>query len=776
MLEAGVLDEGDMPPEYDPEFIGAMLAVLHEMQQMQAAGAQEPMDLSPVVQGLQPMGMASGGLADIGQYLASKGRGGDSMLAHINPEEAAMLKRRGGSGTINPNTGLPEFKEGALGGVFDAIGGALKGVANVAKDLLKSPVGRILGTIALATVLGPTAIGVSLGSAGTAALASGTVALAGGGSMKEALISGAMGYIGGGGTIMGVNPVEAVGGYLPGAGGTGIGAAGGALNTGLATGLIGAGIGKLGGMSTEDALKMGLVSGVSAGGMKAFGGMSPDDYQTSTEIYKRGMNGDTAALKIYEGGNVAEMKAYLANTPAPVSIIQPKPVTAPAQALPFPGVPPAANAEFPGVPPATNAQMASLAERYPAAMSASGNAVPSPNSADIYSRLAPGELSNSPYQSSLRSIPAAPAAGPTGFFDKALTGAGKMYDTYLSPDRAGLPTDVSFFRKYGPLAAAGTATIAAFGGMDSSPAEIDPITAGERARYEESRLRAKARRERMANYGLEGNRPIAPLIYAADGGYIQRFVAGSDENGVLSNDERRRLAQERRAGYGLEGNLLDTALERARTGNAARSFDEYFVNNSGDQRGPGTDNTGDGQTFYGGLGNLAAEAQRAGFPTIGGFLASGIPVGAAYKGGNFNTAGLAALGSPSAIAAMNSQNQRAVQDAEQQSSASPFGPTGPDAPPGGGDTPEGDRGNVGSGSGYMAKGGPAKMTQFPRRDGPINGPGTGTSDDIPAMLSDGEFVFTAKAVRNAGGGSRRKGAARMYKLMKKLEGGAVKGN
>jgi hypothetical protein len=77
---------------------------------------------------------------------------------------------------------------------------------------------------------------------------------------------------------------------------------------------------------------------------------------------------------------------------------------------------------------------------------------------------------------------------------------------------------------------------------------------------------------------------------------------------------------------------------------------------------------------------------------------------------------------------------------------------------------------------HMAKGGPAKMTRFPRRDGPINGPGTGTSDDIPAMLSDGEFVFTAKAVRNAGGGSRRKGAARMYKLMKKLEGGAVKGN
>jgi hypothetical protein len=74
-----------------------------------------------------------------------------------------------------------------------------------------------------------------------------------------------------------------------------------------------------------------------------------------------------------------------------------------------------------------------------------------------------------------------------------------------------------------------------------------------------------------------------------------------------------------------------------------------------------------------------------------------------------------------------------------------------------------------------AKGGEMTRTQFPRKTGPINGPGTGTSDDIPAMLSDGEFVFTAKAVRNAGKGSRRKGAARMYKLMKMLEGGPVKG-
>jgi hypothetical protein len=53
--------------------------------------------------------------------------------------------------------------------------------------------------------------------------------------------------------------------------------------------------------------------------------------------------------------------------------------------------------------------------------------------------------------------------------------------------------------------------------------------------------------------------------------------------------------------------------------------------------------------------------------------------------------------------------------------------------------------------------------------GESKGPGTGTSDSIPAMLSDGEFVMTAKAVRGAGGGDRREGARKMYEAMDKLE-------
>jgi len=72
----------------------------------------------------------------------------------------------------------------------------------------------------------------------------------------------------------------------------------------------------------------------------------------------------------------------------------------------------------------------------------------------------------------------------------------------------------------------------------------------------------------------------------------------------------------------------------------------------------------------------------------------------------------------------------------------------------------------------LAKGGPANPEDFPRRNGPINGAGTATSDSIPAMLSDGEFVFTARAVRGAGNGSRREGAKQMYRMMKQFEGNA----
>jgi hypothetical protein len=69
--------------------------------------------------------------------------------------------------------------------------------------------------------------------------------------------------------------------------------------------------------------------------------------------------------------------------------------------------------------------------------------------------------------------------------------------------------------------------------------------------------------------------------------------------------------------------------------------------------------------------------------------------------------------------------------------------------------------------------------------GEIEGPGTGTSDSIPAeiyqdgkpvqkaALSDGEFVMTAAAVKGAGKGNRDRGVSRMYELMRRFESGEM---
>ena len=50
-------------------------------------------------------------LSALAQIIQSKGRGRDTVLAHITPQEAALLKKRGGRGSTNPDTGLPEFED-----------------------------------------------------------------------------------------------------------------------------------------------------------------------------------------------------------------------------------------------------------------------------------------------------------------------------------------------------------------------------------------------------------------------------------------------------------------------------------------------------------------------------------------------------------------------------------------------------------------------------------------------------------------------------------------
>jgi hypothetical protein len=95
-------------------------------------------------------GIASLSLPEMAERVRAAGRGEDTVLAHITPEEAGILKLLGGSGTINPKTGQPEFLKKFIKKVvpkeiykpISSLGKELeRGVEKVAKEL--GPVGQI---------------------------------------------------------------------------------------------------------------------------------------------------------------------------------------------------------------------------------------------------------------------------------------------------------------------------------------------------------------------------------------------------------------------------------------------------------------------------------------------------------------------------------------------------------------------------------------------------------------------------------------------------------
>jgi hypothetical protein len=79
--------------------------------------------------------------------------------------------------------------------------------------------------------------------------------------------------------------------------------------------------------------------------------------------------------------------------------------------------------------------------------------------------------------------------------------------------------------------------------------------------------------------------------------------------------------------------------------------------------------------------------------------------------------------------------------------------------------PETDDNNFARGGGAFAakRGGPSQRTEFA-----VNGPGTGRSDDIPAVLSDGEYVIDAETVALLGDGSSKAGAKKLDELRVKV--------
>ena len=182
-IEMGAPEEL-LPEQFDPQFFAAMNMAVDQLI-AEPAGVQS---------------FAMGGIAElkpIAKAIASYGRNGDTMLAHITPAEARMLRRRGGSGTINPATGLPEF---FLKKAFKSLGKAIKSFAS-------STVGRIVTTVALGFFLGPAAASfLNVTSAAGIAAVTGFVGSAGstllaGGNLKDALKAGAVGGLTYGATV-----------------------------------------------------------------------------------------------------------------------------------------------------------------------------------------------------------------------------------------------------------------------------------------------------------------------------------------------------------------------------------------------------------------------------------------------------------------------------------------------------------------------------------------------------------------------------------------------
>ena len=177
-LEMGAPEEL-LPEQFDPQFFAAMNMAVDQLI-AEPAGVQA---------------FAMGGIAElkpIAKAIAGYGRNGDTMLAHITPAEARMLRRRGGSGTINPTTGLPEF----------FLKKAFKGLAKVVKNFASSSVGRVITAVAIGFFLGPAAVAAFGATAGTVAAAAitgftasaGSSLLAGDG-LKTALKQGVVGAV-----------------------------------------------------------------------------------------------------------------------------------------------------------------------------------------------------------------------------------------------------------------------------------------------------------------------------------------------------------------------------------------------------------------------------------------------------------------------------------------------------------------------------------------------------------------------------------------------------
>ncbi len=268
----------DLPEQFDPVVLASVLAVLYRLRD----GARDGSSAKAR--------MARGGLTNV-RSLASQGRLGDTMLAHISPEEAAMLKARGGAGTINPQTGLPQFF---------SLKKVLGAVLPIAVAIIAPQLAPAIGS----ALLGPSASAAAAAAAGGAVIGGVSAGLSGGNVLQGAALGGLGGGLGGmvGGGVnsalglqLGQTGQSILGGALVGGGLgaiTGQGAGKGALMGGL-----GAGLGQFG---------QGMQSPMLSAGTRAAGNMLTAGYRPQEALVGGTLAG--IATSILPQGGMASNK------------------------------------------------------------------------------------------------------------------------------------------------------------------------------------------------------------------------------------------------------------------------------------------------------------------------------------------------------------------------------------------------------------------------------------------------------------------------------------
>jgi hypothetical protein len=728
LIKDGIIDEGDLPAEYDEEVLATVSGLLMQALRTKQVGMPQ-----------QPQGFAMGGIADAARIVAAQGRGQDTMLAHITPEEAQLLRNRGGMGTINPMTGLREygwfkktfgFSSSKIPGV-SVVKKIAKPIVSAAKKILASPIGRIVATVALTAFLGPagaTMGGGFFGAAAAAGIAGTSVSLLSGQSLKDSLIAGATAYFGA--------PGGPVAEFVGKAGITSI-----AGQAAAASGLIGTAASLATGKNLKESIRSGLTQAAISGGsaivsnymaqadgsksimdainkdapvltpegvMEGAKAPGPGDFaeteygQQPASVVDRNMYGPpggkvapvTTATGMPTKYNLSQYDDYGAafdgQQPAPV-------VNRNMYGPPGGKVAPVTTAA--GVMPQTSD--ISQFEGWGAAYDGPKN-LSSPGGGSAPVTTAAGVMPQAPAGMRPNMMPNAmggrvPSSGGIGsLVDGAKNlyqGAKDIYGEYFDPSRGAGAGQSAFDSAYDKAMATGR---------------------GETYALEMARgAREAATPGIISQYG-----PLAAAGIGATalmGGFKQPEMPESELQKKLSGTPGLDLIEADPSKYVI-GNLPGVQYDER--GNIIGSTPYSPPQTLDDIRVSA--GTGPGQNM------LNAYAPPAYSPTAGGGRSILQP---------YNTSSMYAN-------LMNTPMQPRY-----------------------------------AAQGGMMSGGIANLAGggYPRRTGQIEGPGTEKSDSIPAMLSDGEFVMTAGAVRGAGNGSRRAGAKKMYALMHQLEQNAARG-